>query len=297
VLYDSVSGPSRWLPWVILALAAASLAGGAILLRRLIGTTAALRRANRELAHSNDELARSNADLEQFAYVASHDLSEPLRTVAGFSQLLGHRYGDKLDAEADLYIDHMVQGVTRMQQLIDDLLLFSRVGRAPVSRNPVDLDDLVGEVLHSIEPAIRERQARISADPLPTVAGERGQLRQVLQNLIINAMKFTDDDVVPMVRVTSQRDRDGLVRIVVQDNGIGVPEAQRGTIFKMFGRLHPADQYPGTGIGLALVQRIVERHGGNIWIDDAEGGGSRFSFTLPEGAPAARPATPKEVPA
>ena len=288
VLYDSVSGASRWLPWVILAVAAAALAGVAILLRRLLLATRALER-------TNDDLAQSNSDLEQFAYVASHDLSEPLRTVAGFSQLLGHRYRGQLDAEADLYIDHMVQGVNRMQQLIDDLLLFSRVGRAPVGTSHVDLDDVLGEVLHSIEPAIREREAQISSGPLPTVVGERGQLRQVLQNLVINAMKFTDPDTTPVVRV-SARTADGHVTVSVEDNGIGVPPEQREHIFKMFGRLHPADRYPGTGIGLALVQRIVERHGGKIWIDDADGGGSRFAFTLPAATGVTRPAAPKEVP-
>jgi signal transduction histidine kinase len=296
VLYDSVSGPSRWLPWVILALAAAALAGVAVLLRRLLVATRALGRSNAELEHSNAELARSNADLEQFAYVASHDLSEPLRTVAGFSQLLGHRYRGKLDAEADLYIDHMVAGVGRMQQLIDDLLLFSRVGRAPVGADPVDLDELLGEVLHSIEPAIREREAQITSGALPAVKGERGQLRQVLQNLVMNAMKFTAPDVTPEVHVSAAR-AGGTVTVSVEDNGIGVPPERREQVFKMFGRLHPADRYPGTGIGLALVQRIVERHGGKIWIEDGADGGSRFAFTLPAAAAAPRPAVPKEVPA
>ena len=296
VLYDSVSGPSRWLPWVILVLAGVALAGVGFLLRRLLAATRALGEANVRLEQSNAELARSNADLEQFAYVASHDLSEPLRTISGFSQLLGRRYGGQLDAEADLYIEHMVQGVNRMQQLIDDLLLFSRVGREPAGRDPVELDDVLDEVLHAIEPTIREHGAQVTSTPLPTVTGERGQLRQVLQNLVVNAMKFTEPDTTPVVRVSGER-VDGMVCVTVEDNGIGVPPAQREQVFKMFGRLHPADRYPGTGIGLALVQRIVERHGGQIWIDDAEGGGSRFRFTLPAGARVSRPSTPKEVPA
>ena len=272
-LFSFIGGISRWLPWILLVFGALALVAIALLLRRLLQTAAALR-------NSNKELARSNADLEQFAYVASHDLSEPLRTVAGFSQLLGRRYQGKLDAEADLYIEHMGSGVERMQQLIDDLLVYSRVGREPVSRARVDLDELFAEVCESLGPAISERGGRVTSDDLPVVQGERTQLAQVLQNLISNGLKFTAPEVAPHVHVSAER-REGMWRIAVRDNGIGI-DKDEDVIFKMFGRLHPADAYPGTGIGLALVKRIVERHGGEVGVEPAPGGGSIFSFTLPD---------------
>jgi signal transduction histidine kinase len=284
-LFSTLGGPSRWLPWALLGLGVAALVVIALLLRRLLRTARALRT-------SNAELERSNADLEQFAYAASHDLSEPLRTVAGFSQLLGKRYEGRLDAEADLYIEHMGSGVERMQQLIDDLLLYSRVGRAPVARDRVDLGALLDEVLASIEPTVRERGAEITRGDLPTVAGERGQLGQVLQNLLVNAMKFTAADVTPRVHVSAAR-RDGSWEISVRDNGIGVGDDDQ-VIFKMFGRLHPADEYAGTGIGLALVKRILERHGGDIWVRPAPGGGSIFTFSVPDRTPV-RPPEPVEA--
>lgn len=285
-LYASTYGISRAVPWIILGLTAIALLLVGLLLERLL-------RGARELGAANTELARSNADLEQFAYVASHDLSEPLRTVAGFSQLLGKRYRGRLDADADMYIEHMTDGVDRMQQLIDDLLLYSRVGRAPLSAAPVDLSTLLDEVLDDLAPAIGTRFARITRDPLPTVAGEQGQLRQALQNLVANAMKFTAPGVVPEVHVGASRDGESWV-VTVADNGIGIAPEQREAIFKMFGRLHPSDAYPGTGIGLALVKRIVERHAGRIWVEPRVGGGSIFSFTLPARAPVPDPAPPRE---
>ena len=290
-LYESVNGWNRWGPWMIYGLCALAVAGIAVLLRRLAVTARALGRSNRELE-------RSNADLEQFAYVASHDLSEPLRTVAGFSSLLSKRYAGKLDANADLYISHMAAGVDRMQQLIDDLLAYSRVGRTPLTPEPVDLDALLGEVLQSIDVAVREQGAQVTSEDLPVVLGEPGQLRQVLQNLLANAVKFTRPDDTPVVHVSAARDG-GLWRIDVRDNGIGVPEEQREEIFKMFGRLHRTAEYQGTGIGLALVRRIVERHGGRVWVRpaSADTGGSVFSFTLPGGAPVADAAPPEKIPA
>ena len=279
-LFTAIRGASRWVPWALLALGLALLVAVALLLRRLSRTAGALQA-------SNAELERSNADLEQFAYVASHDLSEPLRTVAGFSQLLGKRYAGRLDDEADMYIGHMTSGVDRMQQLIDDLLLYSRVGREPVGRDRVELDGLLDEVLASIAPMIRDRGAQVTSDDLPVVQGERGQLGQVLQNLIANAVKFTAPDVTPRVHLSAAR-RAGMWEIAVRDNGIGVDAAEEH-IFKMFGRLHPADAYPGTGIGLALVKRILERHGGDIRVSPARGGGSIFTFTLPDRAPIQAP--------
>ncbi len=287
VLYESVRGTSRWLPWLLLALGAMALLAIALLARRLLMSSADLRRANTRLEDSQHrledraaELERSNADLEQFAYAASHDLSEPLRTVAGFSQLLARRYEGQLDADADEIVKYMNDGVDRMQQLIDDLLLYSRVGRAPLSDDEVDLDDVLTQVQAWLAPTIAERGAEISADPLPTVRGEAGQLAQVLQNLLANAIKFTAPGVRPVVHVAAGRS-DGAWKVCVSDNGIGV-DAGEDVIFRMFGRLHPADAYPGTGIGLALARRIVERHGGRIWVEPGTGGGSTFCFTLPD---------------
>src|SRR4051812_11881050 len=209
-LYASARGPGRWVPWVILGVAALALFAVSLLILRITRTTDMLREANEELDASRRgleerarELERSNADLEQFAYAASHDLSEPLRTVAGFSQLLQVRYAGKLDEEADEYIGHMATGVDRMQQLIDDLLLYSRVGRAPLREDDVDLEAVLADVLEWLAPAIAERGARITHDPLPIVRGEGGQLAQVLQNLVSNAVKFTDAGRIPEVHITS----------------------------------------------------------------------------------------------
>jgi len=279
-LYESLAGAGRWLPWGILGVGTLALLAVGLLLSRLARQSGALR-------SSNAELARSNADLEQFAYAASHDLSAPLRTVAGFSQLLRQRYGERLDDEAHAYIEHMATGVDRMQQLIDDLLLYSRVGRAPVDQEVVALDEVLAEVLESLEEPMTARGAVVTSDELPTVRGSRGQLAQVLTNLVSNAVKFTAPDARPEVHVGAEREGQAW-RLSVRDNGIGVDPGS-DVIFKMFGRLHPADAYPGTGIGLALVKRIIERHGGRIWVEPAEGGGSVFSFTLPDRAPVSAP--------
>ena len=292
-LYSSVSGLERWAPWVILALAAGALATVALLIRRLMAANAELDANRRDLEIRARELERSNADLEQFAYAASHDLSEPLRTVAGFSQLLRSRYEGRLDDEADEFIAHMTAGVERMQQLIDDLLVYSRVGREPLREEDVDLEDVLRHVLNWLAPALRDREARVTHEPLPTVRGERGQIAQVLQNLVSNAVKFTAPDVAPEVQISAARDGRSW-RISVRDNGIGIQDAS-DVIFKMFARLHAVDAYPGTGIGLALAKRIVEGHGGQIWVEPAPGGGSVFSFTLPAAVGAARP--PVGVPA
>jgi signal transduction histidine kinase len=278
-VYASASGAGRWAPWVILVLGALALTAVAVLVWRLLSTNRALASSRAALEERALELERSNADLEQFAYAASHDLSEPLRTVAGFSQLLRLRYEGKLDADADEFIGHMNSGVERMQQLIDDLLMYSRVGRSAPRTDDVDLDDVLSEVLDWIAPAVRDRDARVTSDPLPHVRGERGQLAQVLQNLVGNAIKFTAPGVTPQVHVSAAREGESW-RISVRDNGIGVdPDSE--VIFKMFGRLHPADHFPGTGIGLALAKRIVESHGGRIWAEPGAEGGSVFTFTLP----------------
>ncbi|MDX6665199.1 MAG: hypothetical protein QOG68_1405 [Solirubrobacteraceae bacterium] len=293
-LYAPANGVSRWLPWVILAFLGLSLLAVGLLIRRSLEGAARLAEVNAqlessqdrlrdravELQSSNAELQRSNAELEQFAYVASHDLSAPLRAVAGFSQLLGVRYKGKLDGDADQFIAHMQDGVERMQRIIDDLLAYSRVDRSGLQAEHVALDGVVDEVLHSLGPEIAERNAEVTHDPLGEAAGEAGQLAQVLQNLIANGMKFTADGVRPKVHVSAEHNGDR-VRISVRDNGIGVDTDRADQIFKMFQRLHSSDEYPGTGIGLAIAKKIIDRHNGQITVESAPGGGSVFTFDIP----------------
>jgi signal transduction histidine kinase len=297
-LYEPVSGISRWLPWVIMAVLTLALMAIGVLIRRALDSAARLAEVNSqleasqdrlrdraiELQRSNAELQRSNAELEQFAYVASHDLSAPLRAVAGFSQLLGVRYKGKLDGDADQFITHMQDGVERMQRIIDDLLAYSRVDRSGLQPEPIDLDAVLEEVLHSLAPEIEERKASVSHDALGAAVGEPGQLAQVLQNLMSNGMKFTADGQPPQVHVSAHRE-DGRVFISVRDNGIGIDADHAEQIFKMFQRLHSADEYPGTGIGLAIAKKIIDRHGGRFTVEEAPGGGTVFTFDVPAEMP------------
>jgi signal transduction histidine kinase len=293
-LYKPVSGVSRWLPWVILAILSLALLSIAVLIRRSLDGAARLAVVNSqleasqdrlrdraiELQRSNAELQRSNAELEQFAYVASHDLSAPLRAVAGFSQLLGVRYKGKLDGDADQFITHMQDGVDRMQRIIDDLLAYSRVDRSGLQPERLDLDAVLAEVLHSLGPEIAERGAKVTSDPLGPACGEPGQLAQALQNLIANGLKFTPAGQTPEVHVSTRHDGDR-VYISVRDNGIGIDPDHAEQIFKMFQRLHSADDYPGTGIGLAIVKKIIDRHGGRVTVEPAPGGGTVFTLDVP----------------
>jgi light-regulated signal transduction histidine kinase (bacteriophytochrome) len=241
--------------------------------------------AERTLATHARELERSNRDLEQFAYVASHDLSEPLRTVSGFVRLLETRYKGRLDEDADEFIHFAVDGVRRMQRLIDDLLQFSRVGRAEAGPDAVDLTTLVPEVLDGLRDAIDRSAADVQVDALPVVLGDGPQLAQLFQNLISNALKFTDGHP-PHVRITAEPSAERW-QLAVVDDGIGIDPSAAGRVFQTFQRLHSAEAYDGTGIGLAICERIVERHGGRIWVEPGPGGvGSAFRFTLPR-APAA----------
>jgi light-regulated signal transduction histidine kinase (bacteriophytochrome) len=236
--------------------------------------------AERTLAAYTGELERSNRDLEQFASVASHDLTEPLRTVSGFLRLLEERYKGRLDEDADELIHFALDGVQRMQRLIHDLLQFSRVDRAQAARDAVDLAALVPEVLEGLRDAIDHSAADVRLDALPVVLGDGTQLVQLFQNLLSNALKFTDGRA-PHVRVTAQPSADRW-QLAVIDDGIGVDPSAARRIFQLFQRLHPAEAYDGTGIGLAICERIVERHGGRIWVEPAPGGvGSAFRFTLP----------------
>ena len=227
------------------------------------------------------DLLRSNEDLERFAHVASHDLQEPLRTVTSYVQLLARRYSDKLDAEAKEFIDFAVQGTQRMQTLINDLLAYSRVSTHAKPPEPTDCEAVTSEIMSNLEMAIKESGAEITCGPLPTVMADRGQLSQVLQNLIGNAIKFRSEEP-PRISVTAERQADEWV-FSVQDNGIGIPPEHKDSIFQVFERLHSHEEYPGSGIGLAVCKRIVERHGGRIWVESIPGEGSTFCFTIPEG--------------
>ena len=242
------------------------------------------RQAEEDLARKNEELARSNAELEQFAYVASHDLQEPLRMVAAYTQLLRERYRGKLDENADKYIEYASEGAVRMQTLIHDLLAFSRVSRKTSTSGSVDCDAAMAEVMMSMGPAIQESGAAVTYDALPAVWAERSQITQLFQNLIGNAIKFRGKEA-PEISVHAEKD--GSQRLFsVSDNGIGIDPEQAENIFVVFQRLHTRTEYPGNGIGLAICKKIVERCGGKIWVEAHSGGGSTFKFTLPCEAPA-----------
>ena len=225
------------------------------------------------------ELARSNAELEQFAYIASHDLQAPLRMVSSYVQLLARRYQGKLDQDADDFIGFASEGAARMQRLINDLLAYSRVGTRGKSFEEVNLESVVSEALENLLVGIKEKNAVVIHDPLPRVYGDSGQLTQLFQNLIDNAIKFHRDEQ-PLVHV-SARLEEGDCICSVQDNGIGIAPEYVDKIFVLFQRLHTRKEYPGTGIGLAICKRIVERHGGQIWVESSPGKGSTFHFRLP----------------
>jgi PAS domain S-box-containing protein len=226
-------------------------------------------------------LERSNKELEQFAYVASHDLQEPLRMVASYTQLLERRYKDQLDDTAREFIAFAVDGANRMQRLINDLLAYSRVQTRAGEPELVELSHVLGQARANLATAIEESGALVTNDGLPVVMADPAQLLSVLQNLIGNAVKFHGEEP-PHVHV-SARESDSEVEISVRDNGIGIRKEHQERIFLIFQRLHNRKDYPGTGIGLALCKRIVERHGGRIWVESEEGGGATFTFTLPTG--------------
>ncbi|HEY6239524.1 MAG TPA: PAS domain S-box protein [Burkholderiales bacterium] len=228
-----------------------------------------------------EELARSNAELEQFAYVASHDLQEPLRMIGSYTQLLERRYGDKLDQDAHEFMDFIVDGATRMKQLIEDLLAYSRVGTRGKNLQRVQGQAVLERALINLRGAIEQSGAAITHDSLPEVNADDTQLVQLLQNLIANAIKFRKKDEAPRIRVAAE-DTGKEWRFSVVDNGIGIEQAYFERIFMVFQRLHTQDEYPGTGIGLAICRKVVERHGGRIWVESTLGEGSKFHFTLPK---------------
>jgi len=237
------------------------------------------KKAEEKLRLKLEELARSNAELEQFAYVSSHDLQEPLRMISSYLQLLQRRYQGNLDDRADKYIHFAVDGAARMQNLINDLLEFSRVTTRAGEPEPTDSALVLNQVLSNLELYIKENKATVSHDPLPEVMADSTQLAQVFQNLIINGIKFHREEA-SRICISAEK-KAGEWLFSVKDNGIGIDPQYSEKIFELFKRLHNKEEYPGTGIGLAICKKIVGRHGGRIWVESELGEGSTFYFTLP----------------
>jgi signal transduction histidine kinase len=235
--------------------------------------------AEKDLAKKAEELARSNADLEQFAYVASHDLQEPLRMVTAYTQLLAERYRGKLDDNADKFIGYASEGALRMQVLIQDLLAFSRVGRKESAGESVDCELIMKDVLQTLASSIQESGAVVTYANLPAVWADRTQMAQVFQNLIGNAIKFRGKEPSLISVQAEKSDQQWL--FTVRDNGIGIAPEDAENIFVVFQRLHARTEYPGNGIGLAICKKIIERYGGRIWVESQAGSGSVFKFSLP----------------
>lgn len=235
------------------------------------------KKAEEALREKTEELRRSNQELERFAYVASHDLQEPLRMVGSYVGLLARRYKGKLDSDADEFINFAVDGVTRMQRLINDLLTYSRVGTRGKEPVPTDSNEVLKRALLNLKIAIEEKEAEVNSKPLPIVLADERQLEQLFQNLVGNAMKFTREK--PRIDIWAER-VDGMWRFAVKDNGIGIDPKFSEKVFEIFQRLHTREEYPGTGIGLAVCKKIVERHGGKIWFESEVGKGTTFFFTL-----------------
>lgn len=227
------------------------------------------------------ELARSNAELSSFAYLAAHELKSPLQAISGFGALLQRVHAPRLDDKGQECVSWIVDGAARMNSLIEDLLAYCAVDKAEAVMGPVSLETVVVDALNQLKTEVAGREALIEAGPLPVVTGDPVQLVQLVQNLLANALKFVEAGRVPQVTVSAERAGRGWV-ITVADNGIGVAEPARERIFGMFERLHPRDRYTGTGIGLSICKRIIERRGGRIWVDGNRGGGSRFRFTIPD---------------
>jgi len=235
--------------------------------------------AEEKLKKLSDDLARSNADLQQFAYTASHDLQEPLRVIAGFVNLLAKRYKGKLDEKADEFIGYAIDGTKRMQVLIKDLLDYSRVGSTAKSFKPTDCLSVLDKAVFNLQIAIKESGAVITHDDLPTVMADSSQSIRLFQNLISNAIKFRGKEA-PRIHISAKQKEDEWI-FSVKDNGIGIDPKFSDQIFVMFQRQHAKKEYPGTGIGLATCEKIVERHGGRIWVESEPGKGSTFFFTIP----------------
>jgi light-regulated signal transduction histidine kinase (bacteriophytochrome) len=237
------------------------------------------KRLREDHRQSQEDLARSNQELEQFAYVASHDLQEPLRMVATYTQLLAERYRGRLDADADKYIHYAVDGALRMQKLVQDLLAFSRVGRHGLALESTDCNEVLQVALINLAAATRESGAVVEHTQLPVVVADGSQLVQVFQNLIGNAIKFRGSEP-PVIRVSAEASGKEWI-FSVADNGIGIAAEHAENVFVIFRRLHTRSEYPGNGIGLSICKKIIEQHEGRIWVESAPGQGSTFKFTLP----------------
>jgi two-component system sensor histidine kinase/response regulator len=262
--------------------------------RRLVELTRGL---ELQVEERTRELQRSNEELQQFAYVASHDLQEPLRMVSSFVQLLGDRYAEVLDTQGQEFVRFAVEGVQRMHQLIDDLLHYARVDRSELGQGIADCEKALDAALGNLRLAVEESGAEVLHGPLPRVRGDEVQIAQLLQNLVGNSLKFARPGVPPRVRVDAEpRGRDWLFS--VRDNGIGVPPSQSERIFELFQRLHAREEYSGTGIGLAVCRKLVHRHRGRIWLDPDSPEGCTIRFTLPVSLSSdpAPPAPPEHEP-
>ena len=252
----------------------------------IIGTSGIIRdiserkRAEKELREYMKKLEQSNRDLQEYAFIASHDLSEPLRKIQAFGSLLSAKSADHLNDQERDYVSRMTGAANRMQEIIDALLRYSRVDAKGQEFRPVKLDDVVRGATDDLELVIRDLKAHVEIDLLPTVVGDPQQLRQLFQNLVANALKYHRSGVTPIIRIHGETD-DGTGRIFVEDNGIGFDEKYLEKIFQPFQRLHGRNEYPGTGIGLAICKKIVERHAGTITAKSTPGKGSTFIVTLP----------------
>ncbi len=239
------------------------------------------KRMENALIQTNQELRASNTELEKFAYLASHDLREPLRMVTSFTQLLAQRYSGQLDDDADQIIGFAVDGATRMEELIHDLLEYSRIGKADNFVETVELEEVLQQSLDNLQVSIQESKIKITHTPLPAIVGERVQLIQLFQNLLDNAIVYRDRQGVAKVEIGAEEQSDQWL-FWVRDNGIGISEQYQKQIFQIFQRLHTKQEYPGTGIGLAICQKIIDQHKGKIWVESSPGKGSTFYFTLPK---------------
>ncbi|AVM72571.1 sensor histidine kinase [Magnetospirillum gryphiswaldense] len=282
VSQDEAMAPWRQRSWATLITAVLVLGLLAALSRVMAREIRRDRMVNQALRAANRDLSRSNADLEQFAYVASHDLKEPLRNIASYVQLLQRRYQGRLDEDADAFIGYTVDGVRRMQMIINELLVYSRIGTGPLTRGAVQTGVLVSTALANLKAVIAEAGAVVEVKgPLPVVVGDAGQLSSVFQNLISNGLKYRRDDIRPELTV-AVAEQGEFWRFSIIDNGIGIDPQYHRQIFELFKRLHARDRYTGTGIGLAVCQRVIERHGGEIWVESVPGQGASFHFTLPK---------------
>ena len=235
-----------------------------------------------ELAHRTQQLETSNQELEKFAYIVSHDLSEPLRSISGFSYLLQEEYQSRLDQEAQEYLDFINDGALRMKTLIEDLLAFSRVGSQNLVLTLIDCTEVITEVISNLQAAIMENQVQIECETLPKIVADRTKFAQLWQNLIANAIKFHNSESTPQIHISATQEAQKLI-FAISDNGIGIPPQYTKEIFSVFRKLHNPQQYPGTGIGLAICRRIAELHGGKIWVKSTLGQGSTFYVLFPMG--------------